>query len=150
MKKKKAYRAFKEVVENKPPRVYKTSERERERKKKTRLANPEYYKEYQKRHYEANKQAYINRAAARKELYRQQWAEFKATLSCTKCGESHPATLDFHHVVRLPENQKVHRLIANAAFKRALEELKKCVVLCSNCHRKLHWEEYQNKKTPQE
>jgi predicted HNH restriction endonuclease len=149
LKKKKAYKVFKEFVENKPPKIYKTSEQERARKTRNRNKNPEYYREYQRRHYEANKQAYIDRAAARKEVYRAQWTAFKATLACTKCGENHPSTLDFHHVVRSPENKKVHRLIANMAFKKAMEELKKCIVLCSNCHRKLHWEEYQ-KKTPQE
>lgn len=99
------------------------------------------YQKWGKTHYEKNKADYIARAAATKEKNRRAFAEFKATLFCTKCGESHPATLDFHHVIREPKNKKVHRLAGAGQFKKAMEEIKKCVVLCSNCHRKLHHEE---------
>ena len=99
-----------------------------------------------RRHYERNKAAVIKRNAEFKVTARAKWAEFKATLSCTKCGENHPATLDFHHVVRSPDNVKVYKLTADGAYKKALKEIKKCVVLCSNCHRKHHYEEAQEKK----
>jgi predicted HNH restriction endonuclease len=36
-------------------------------------------------------------------------------------------------------------------FKKALKEAQeKCIVLCANCHRKLHWEEDQQKNAPSE
>ena len=74
------------------------------------------------------------------------WVAFKATLSCTQCGEDHPAALDFHHVKRNKTNIKLHRLVKDGRFKKAYEEIKKCEVLCANCHRKLHYEE--RKKSP--
>jgi hypothetical protein len=105
------------------------------------------YQKYGKAHYEKNKKLCIERVADAKKKYRAAWAAFKETLSCTVCGENHPATLDFHHVVRSPENKKVHRLVGNGSYKKAIEEIKKCVVLCANCHRKHHYEE-DKKKAP--
>lgn len=127
--------------------IYKTSEKERERKKKTREDNEEYYKKYRKEHYQKNKEAYKQRTKERKKLYKQAWADYKSTLSCVQCGQNHPATLDFHHVVRKPDNQKVNRLLACGSFRRALEEVQnKCVVLCANCHRIHHHNEWLEKK----
>jgi len=78
----------------------------------------------------------------------QKWREFKSTLKCVHCGFSHPAALDFHHVVKSKTNRRVHVLLRNYAYKALEEELKKCIVLCANCHRIHHHEEYLKKKTP--
>lgn len=99
-------------------------------------------REYSKRHYEANKSKYLARIISYKKAARQHFAEFKARLSCEKCGENHPATLDFHHVVKHPSNRKINTLTKNGAYDAAIKEImEKCIVLCSNCHRKHHWEE---------
>jgi hypothetical protein len=106
------------------------------------------YQKYGKKYYEKNKKLCISRSSETKKKQRVTWAAFKETLSCTVCGENHPATLDFHHVVRSPDNKKVHRLVGDGLYKKALEEIKKCVVLCANCHRKHHYEEAKMKKAP--
>jgi len=126
-------------------REYYAANREKilEKKRQYRLKNPEKTKQWSKNHYEKNKKDYIQRADIKKKQQRKEWEVFKATLSCTQCGESHPATLDFHHIIRDPSNRKVHRLIANGTITKAKEEIKKCVVLCANCHRKHHYDEYQ-------
>lgn len=68
--------------------------------------------------------------------------EYKSSLSCERCGENHIACLDFHH--RNPEEKDI--AIAHAintegwGKKRILEEISKCEILCSNCHRKEHWQ----------
>lgn len=99
-------------------------------------------KEYSKKHYEANKDKCIARIARNKKASRQQFLEFKSRLSCVHCGENHPATLDFHHVVRHPSNRKIYELTRNGAYDAAIKEIiEKCIVLCSNCHRKHHWED---------
>ena len=108
--------------------------------------NKGQYQKYGKAHYEKNKKAYVEKAKKHKAIEKQKWAAFKATLSCTQCGEDHPAALDFHHIKRSKDNIKVHVLVKDGRFKRAYEEIKKCMVLCANCHRKLHYEEY--KKNP--
>jgi predicted HNH restriction endonuclease len=40
----------------------------------------------------------------------------------------------------------VHFLVKNYRFAAAMEEVKKCIPLCSNCHRILHWEERETHK----
>jgi predicted HNH restriction endonuclease len=103
-------------------------------------------KEYRKRHYERNKVAIAAKVQERKRNLRKKFAEYKATLRCTQCGESHPATLDFHHVIRHPSNRKINSLLKSGAYERAMKEIaEKCIVLCSNCHRKHHWDEQKGK-----
>lgn len=104
-------------------------------------------KVYSRRHYEKNRDAYKQRSKEAKQKVREDWWEFKKTLKCINCGFAHPAALDFHHVIRGPDNRKVHRLVANHAFISAKKEIEKCVVLCANCHRIHHYEEAIFKKT---
>ena len=98
---------------------------------------------YSKKHYEANKQAYLDRNNAQKAAKKDQWRAFKRTLKCAICEENHPAALDFHHIKRSKHNKKVHRLVANGSYKAAIQEIRDyCVVLCANCHRKGHHYEH--------
>ena len=70
----------------------------------------------------------------------------QAVASCTRCGASHPAIIDFHHVDRNdPDKHKVHQLFKSGKYKKAYEEIKKCLILCANCHRIHHWEERNQK-----
>ena len=78
--------------------------------------------------------------------YKKQWDEFKASQKCSHCGMQHPAVIDFHHVVRSKDNPKVNQLIKNKRYRAAMEEVNKCVPLCANCHRILHWSEELLKK----
>lgn len=91
--------------------------------------------------YQKNKERQKAASAKNKRMYRQKWLEYKTSLSCVKCGAKHPAILDFHHVIRDPGKRSVNRLIANGAYNAVFEELKKCIPLCANCHRILHWDE---------
>jgi hypothetical protein len=57
---------------------------------------------------------------------------------CASCPETDPRCLDFHH--RDPATKDF--AVANAVglgvgWKRLKEEIAKCEVICSNCHRKL-------------
>jgi len=104
-------------------------------------------KESSKKYYAANKEKVIKAAKETKKAKKAVFIEFKSRLACTKCGENHPATLDFHHIVSDPTNKKITDLIRAGRFNFAMEEImNKCVVLCSNCHRKHHYEEAKKKK----
>lgn len=112
--------------------------------------DPEKHKEkrreYQKRWYENNKAKHISLTNKNKRQNREKWLAYKSSLSCTFCGAQHPAIIDFHHVIRDKEKRAVNQLAKNSQFTAALEEVKKCIPLCANCHRILHWNEAQEKK----
>ena len=60
---------------------------------------------------------------------------------CAICGEKHPATLDFHHID--PNNKKFTistYYVSGCSKDKIIKETEKCIVLCSNCHRKLHFD----------
>jgi hypothetical protein len=62
---------------------------------------------------------------------------YKAICGCAFCKEKTPICLDFHHVDPSGKDLEVSVLVG-MAFSRLKNEIRKCVVLCSNCHRKLH------------
>lgn len=57
---------------------------------------------------------------------------------CCKCGyNKNLAALDFHHTKE--KTYVISNLIwKQNSIKKLQEELDKCIVLCSNCHRELH------------
>lgn len=60
----------------------------------------------------------------------------KLEKGCIKCGyNEHHAALDFHH--RNGKTDKVMNIsrLCNYSWKKVLEEIEKCDVICSNCHR---------------
>ena len=65
--------------------------------------------------------------------------EIKSSLKCQECGFSHPAALDFHHIGK--KESEVSNIIKSCNNERILEEIEKCIVLCSNCHRIHHFNE---------
>ena len=58
---------------------------------------------------------------------------------CCKCGYNHSAAaLDFDHLNPVEKTRTIsHLLVVNQpwAWDAAVEEAKKCQLLCSNCHR---------------
>ena len=70
--------------------------------------------------------------------------ELKSNLMCEKCNEKRTYCLDFHHVDKENKNNTIARLIVHSSLKDAFMELKKCVCLCSNCHREFHYLEQKN------
>ena len=56
---------------------------------------------------------------------------------CSKCGyDKCEAALEFHH---LDPNEKELKIATNSrSYDLILEEARKCVLLCANCHREAH------------
>jgi hypothetical protein len=64
----------------------------------------------------------------------QAWlARYKAEHPCI-CGEKDPVALDLHHKGEI----KTRDMSRMRTLGQILRELPYCVVLCANCHRKLH------------
>lgn len=74
-------------------------------------------------------------ARARKVDYRSKVSEIKLLRGCVDCGyKEHPEALDFDH---LPGTIKEFDITHGWKFswEQVLEEIVKCEVVCSNCHR---------------
>lgn len=106
------------------------------RRKELRDANPEKYR----------------KESARRQKEQTAWLQ-SLKKECIICGEKEPICLDFHHIN--PEEKSFtiakHQSLGK---EKLLAEIKKCVCLCSNCHRKVHagiinLENYLNKSFPQ-
>jgi hypothetical protein len=101
----------------------------------------EKHKEYSRKHYEKTKEATKMRTAKQSRTGKEKWDAFKSTLHCARCSENHIATLDFHHINPEDKEYAVSNLVSNKMFTKAYKEIKKCIVLCANCHRIHHWNE---------
>ena len=106
----------------------------------------EYQKEYMRKWYEKNKARHIGYVRNRDKKIKNWLKEYKSSLSCEKCGENHPACLDFHHINPSEKSFALGRINKFLSIKLLQDEIAKCKVLCANCHRKEHYE--QKEKEP--
>lgn len=98
-----------------------------------------------KQRYSNNKQYYIDKREERVSNAKDWLNDYKSNLSCDECGFDHPAALDFHHVDKFSKTASIGTLVLRGwTLGKILEEIAKCRVLCSNCHRILHYEQRIN------
>lgn len=118
----------------------------RERMRRKRL-NPNYRidsRARQRKHRQSQGEtylAYVRKSRREKKI----WVDsFK--VKCRDCSETHVACLDFHH--RDPKQKKFNLSTGYARYEdeTLYAEIMKCDVICANCHRKLHYEERQDKQ----
>ncbi|WP_440006894.1 homing endonuclease associated repeat-containing protein [Halomicrococcus sp. SG-WS-1] len=63
----------------------------------------------------------------------------QSSSGCARCNETDPACLDFHHLNEDEKEMAVGKMVTYGYSKSQLEEeIKKCLILCANCHRKEH------------
>ena len=102
-------------------------------------------RECRKRWYKNNKDSEKQHIKRRKKEIKLWYQEYKEQLKCSKCSEDHPRCLDFHHRDKTKKEKLIPVMVAEGySIKRILIEIQKCDVLCSNCHRKLHYLEDTN------
>jgi len=108
---------------------------------KTPEARKAYMDKYNKRRYadpEWSHKQYL-RVKNRKEKVNRWYKAKKEQLKC-KCGEDHISCIEFHH--RNPGEKEINLSYAvwrGWSIQRIEREIAKCDVMCSNCHKKLHF-----------
>lgn len=96
-------------------------------------------KEYTNQYYQKNKVVVKAKVKKYNKEQHKLYLDYKKELACELCGENETCCLDFHH--KDPTKKDLSLGAArtkNWSFKRRLQEINKCAVLCSNCHRKVH------------
>jgi len=98
-----------------------------------------YHREYHKKYYQKRKEYYLTRNVDRRIMLRNYLNEYKNNKFCVTCKESATPCLDFHHID--PQN-KIESIAwfpnKGYSIKKLHEEIDKCIIICANCHRKLH------------
>jgi hypothetical protein len=106
-------------------------------------ANKEDEREYQRKHYIRYKDEYLKRSKENNRRYirrnRELVNRYKVFVGCHKCGfKKHHNALDLHHVSGNKDRTIARLCRGSVSMKRLEEEIRKCVVLCANCHRMEH------------
>jgi hypothetical protein len=95
-------------------------------------------REYHREHYLANKQRYVDQAAARKQSVRieqtMKLLEYFREHPCVDCAERDPVVLEFDHLA--DKEFAIGTAIVRYGWARIEAEMKKCEVVCANCHRR--------------
>ena len=91
--------------------------------------------------YSRNKEARLELNRARRKMIKDFLDKYRQEHPCS-CGENHIACLQFHHLDPSTKEWGISQ-IANRmrSIKKIKAEISKCVVICANCHFKLHWKE---------
>jgi predicted Fe-S protein YdhL (DUF1289 family) len=87
-------------------------------------------------HYKNNSSDYKKRARQFKAALKAKFAEWLLDKYCVDCGENDPVVLDCDHVRGEKKSDISVMLNDTRPWEAILEELSKCEVKCSNCHRK--------------
>lgn len=93
---------------------------------------------YDKKRYEADPQLWKETTKANRRKLMKEIADLKALRGCIICEERTPCCLDFHHLDSETKEGHVADLINKGCRNLGLKEIEKCVVICSNHHRKFH------------
>ena len=95
-------------------------------------------RECRRRWYANNKKSEKDYVKKRKNKIKKWFTEYKSNLKCSKCAEKHISTLEFHHHFKDKEMGIAEMTHNGYSINRIKKEINKCIVLCANCHRKLH------------
>jgi len=96
--------------------------------------DPEKQREAIRKHYAANREYYIEKAKKRKQSIRDLVYKIKNETPCTDCKVQYPYYVtDFDHLG--DKVTTVSQLINKGNISKVKDEIKKCEIVCSNCHR---------------
>lgn len=98
---------------------------------------------YHKSYYESNRETYCQKARSNNTKYKKRNRDFvshyKSEKGCKFCKENSAICLDFHHKDPKIKDWNISIMCnGSSSIETIKAEMKKCIVICSNCHRKLH------------
>lgn len=88
-----------------------------------------------RKHYENNKQQYLDRNAKKKTEMREHLIDIK-NVPCMDCKISYPSyVMDLDHRDPADKVADINIVISSGSWKKFYAEIEKCDVVCANCHR---------------
>lgn len=93
----------------------------------------EHYKESKERQLAVKERANIQK------INNLEYIELKKQQGCIKCGDKRTYVLDFHHIDPNTKVDTICHMSKSASIQTLDKEIKKCVLLCANCHREFHF-----------
>lgn len=98
----------------------------------------QYKKDSYHKNYDNNKLKFQERRTKFKTERQKFLDSFKK--KCYLCDETFNRCLEFHHLNK-DEKQFNISTMKELSLNLIIDELKKCIVLCANCHRKVHYKQ---------
>jgi len=89
-------------------------------------------------YYQTHKAGVVKATTNRSKNNIKQFREWKDTLNCLVCGESHNSCLDFHHIDPTTKEIELGKIGSCFGHPKFISELEKVIVVCKNCHSKVH------------
>jgi hypothetical protein len=108
-------------------------------RKQVRWVSPAYYERMRTN---------INKRRLWKIRRRRHWLNnYKIKKGCERCGyNTHGVALHFDHIEPPKKVDQVSKMLKGGR-RKLIEEVRKCRVLCANCHAIKTWEDIQNERT---
>jgi len=95
----------------------------------------ECHREYGRKHYQKHKERYATQANLSKQKQQKYLFKFLLQNPCIDCGETKLHLLDFDHVNGVKESSISKLMSTHTSIQSIENELQKCEVRCTSCHR---------------
>lgn len=98
---------------------------------------------YKAKYYEKNKEEVKRKARIwtkkTRAYQRKLIARYKLMIGCKVCGyKKYDKALELHHTGGEKEKDVSNMIRKGVSIKTLKKEVRKCIVVCANCHRELH------------
>lgn len=89
-----------------------------------------------KRHYESNRQLYLERNKKYRQTIKAYIKKIKEEKPCQDCGVLYPYyVMDFDHIDSKNKENDINFLSNTGRIGAVKREIQKCELVCANCHR---------------
>lgn len=96
------------------------------------------YKHFCALHAAQRQTAHVAAWQRKQQVFIARWLrDLKTKTGCVLCGESFAPALDYHHRLKRDKKYAIGQMY-NKPVKSLEREIALCVLLCANCHRKIH------------